>query len=88
MGPDKRTKTNKRVFPKEGEARLKDTIRELKSRNRYLERKAKFYESKALDQVEQAMVKPQRIAPETREEFRRRFLKEFRDGLRSLKGQK
>lgn len=85
----KNSKQLRKTFPKEGEKKLKETIQKLRARNRYLEKKIKWYEKKAITQTIQADQKDIILGnkelpkkPETTEDFRKRFLKEFRESLK------
>ena len=83
-----------KTFPKEGEKKLKETIQKLKARNKYLEKKIKFYENKLLDHhglPRTKLAKPDDLTPAKptainsemkREKVRKRILKEFRESIK------
>ena len=88
----KRNKT----FPKEGEKKLKDTVQKLRARNRYLEKKIKFYENEILDtyglplskRAKSAMPPEKKlvVSPEMRrEEARKKILQRFRESIKERK---
>ena len=81
-----------RAFPKEGARKLKDTVQKLRARNRYLEKKIKFYEKQIVDVegdfIENGTVCPREnrgIIEKHKEAFRKEFLKRFRDTLKERK---
>lgn len=83
---DRKSK-QRNTYPKEGEKKSKDTIQKLKGRNRYLEKKIKWYE-KELIHISSGERKIKKTAPSSvtaahkREEFRKDFLARFKDSLK------
>lgn len=83
------SKSQRKTFPKEGEKKLKDTIQKLKARNRYLEKKIKFYENKVVENeglfIEGETIQPHLKADEIankKEDFRKEFLRKFRESIK------
>ena len=64
----------KKTFPREGGAKLRDTVQKLRARVRYLEKKNKYYETHLLDHIE--------IPEGQREGVRKAFLRQFRASLK------
>jgi len=87
---NRNTGKQRKTFPKEGEAKLKDTIQKLKARNRYLEKKQRFYESKLLDFYGNSKILPVRTqalnSKQNREDARRRILQMFNESIKKEKG--
>jgi len=83
------SKTKHKTFPKEGEKKLKDTIQTLRSRNRYLEKKIKFYENKVVED-EGVLIKGETShhhlktdeINKKKEDFRKEFLRKFRESIK------
>lgn len=82
-----------KTFPKEGSQKLKDTIQKLKGRNRYLEKKIKFYENEAVNETTlrpKTLIKTDidvldNLTPSTKEEARKDILRRFRESLKKEK---
>lgn len=84
--------TSKRKLKKNDESeeekrKLKDTIKKLKTRNRHLKKKLKFYENKEIEDsynedISEEIYTPKEEKQESLSEFRKRFYKEFKEGLK------
>jgi len=63
---------------------LKETIQELKARNQYLEKKIKFYEREAINNatIINALSNKTLKNKQTFSEFKKWFLKRFRESLK------
>lgn len=81
----------KKTFPKDGEKKKNEQIKELKAHIKYLEKHVKFLENEILNSVKPVRRKPKLKEPTgtkpkmTREEFRKDLLKRFKESLNGNK---
>lgn len=80
----------RKTFPKEGEKKKNETIQKLRGRIKYLEKKVKFLENELINVVKPVRRDPKLEEPtgnveKSKEEWRKEFLKKFRQSLKERK---
>lgn len=72
----------RKTFPKEGEAKLKDTVQKLKAERRMLLKKIKFLEDELINISKPIRIRKTPQAPLTSSEWRKQFAEKFKQSLK------
>tara|TARA_R110000868_G_C10973188_1_gene771524 strand:- start:58978 stop:59217 length:240 start_codon:yes stop_codon:yes gene_type:complete len=71
-----------KVFPKEGDKKLKDTIKTLRAERRTLQKKIKFLEDELINVTKPVRQRMKAPTPLSDKEWREEFAKKFKDSLK------
>lgn len=72
----------RKTFPKEGDAKLKETVQKLKAERRMLLKKIKFLEDELINLQKPVRIRKEEPKPLTSEEWRKQFAERFKQSLK------